>query len=63
VQAKDQTLTYFGFQMDELRDLVLSLSGKGLDRVVPMGAAMNFAPVWDGYVLLTELTKRVCLGA
>jgi hypothetical protein len=63
VQPKDQTLTYFGFQMDELRDLVLSLSGKGLDRVVPMGAAMNFAPVWDGYVLLTELTKRVCLGA
>ena len=25
------------------------------------GQAMSFSPVWDGYVLLNELTKRIVL--
>ena len=58
---KDQTLTYFGFDKSELQELILSLRGKAIDRVVPIGQAMNFSQIWDGYVLLNELTKRVAL--
>lgn len=61
VQPKDQTVTYFGFEKKDLQDFILSVGGKGVDRVVPIGQAMNFSPVWDGYVLLSELTKRVAL--
>jgi len=61
IHRKDQTLTYFGFEKSELKEFVLSVRGKGIDRVVPIGQAMDFSPIWDGYVLLNELTKRVSL--
>ena len=61
VQQKDQTVTHFGFEKEKLQKFILSIGGKGIDRVVPIGQAMNFSPVWDGYVLLNELTKRVAL--
>ena len=61
VHRKDQTLTQFGFEKEELREFILSLRGKGIDRVVQIGQALDFAPIWDGYVLLNELTKRVCV--
>ena len=61
VQPKDQTVTYFGFEKEKLQKFILSIGGKGIDRVVPIGQAMNFSPVWDGYVLLNELTKRIVL--
>lgn len=63
VQAKDQTVTYFGFEKKTLQDFIISVGGKGIDRIVPIGQAMNFSPVWDGYVLLNELTKRITLVA
>jgi len=59
VQAKDQTVTHFGFEKENLQDFILSVGGRGIDRVVPIGQAMNFSPVWDGYVVLNELTKRI----
>jgi hypothetical protein len=61
VRSKDQTVTYFGFEKKDLQKFILSLSGRGIDRVVPIGQAMNFSPVWDGYMLLNELTKRVAI--
>lgn len=61
VQQKDQTVTHFGFEKENLQKFILSVGGKGIDRIVPIGQAMNFSPVWDGYVLLNELTKRVGL--
>lgn len=61
IQPKDQTVTYFGFEKKDLQGFILSVGGKGVDRVVPIGQAMNFSPVWDGYVLLNELTKRVTI--
>jgi len=61
VHPKDQTVTYFGFKKKTLENFILSVGGRGIDRIVPIGQAMDFSPVWDGYVLLNELTKRVSL--
>jgi hypothetical protein len=33
--------------------------GEGIDRVVPLGRALEFNYVWDGYNLLDELSKKV----
>jgi hypothetical protein len=59
IQHKDQTLTYFGFNGDELRALVRVLNGGGIDRIVPIGHALNFHRFWDGYDLLRSFTRTV----
>ncbi len=61
IHRKDQTLTCYGFEKEELKEFILSVRGKGIDRVVQIGQALDFAPIWDGYVLLNELTKRVAM--
>ncbi|MDR3625616.1 MAG: acyl-CoA reductase [Ignavibacteriaceae bacterium] len=59
VSRKDQTLAYSGFNKEELCEFAAKVNGAGVDRIVPIGQALNFAPIWDGYSLLNELTKRV----
>lgn len=59
---KDQTLVHAGFSSEELTLLASTLNGKGLDRIVPIGNALQFEEVWDGYDLLAELTKRVVIS-
>jgi len=60
VSRRDQTLTYFGFDIPELENLASRL--RGLDRIVPIGQALNFNRFWDGYDLFQELTRHVCVA-
>ena len=62
VQREDQTLSCFGFDRAELVDLATALAGRGIDRIVPFGAALTFAPVWDGYELLAEFTRLTTIS-
>jgi hypothetical protein len=57
VSPKDQTLTYFGFEPKEMHALAHALGGRGIERIVPLGSALSFAAIWDGYDLLREFTK------
>ncbi len=59
ISRKDQTLAYFGFEKEELSSFIKKVNGAGIDRIVPIGQALNFSPNWDGYSLLNELSKRV----
>lgn len=61
VRREDQTLTAFGIDAADLRGLVSRLSGRGLDRIVPFGQALQFDRIWDGYDLLQELTRKTTL--
>lgn len=63
VIQKDQTLIHAGVAEEELATLARKLNGKGLDRMVPVGSALHFSEVWDGYDLLAELSKRVSVHA
>jgi hypothetical protein len=56
---RDQTLTWFGFTPDELHALVRSLNGRAIDRIVPIGHALQFHRFWDGYDLLQEFCRCV----
>ncbi len=58
---KDQTLTYFGIPRDSLVELARRLSGRGLDRIVPVGQALQMSRFWDGYDLASEMIRRVHL--
>jgi hypothetical protein len=59
VRRKDQTLTHFGFSREDLFALARALNGRGIDRMVPIGQALNFHRYWDGYDLLQQLTRRI----
>jgi hypothetical protein len=61
VRRKDQTLTHFGFVPEELSRLVERLGGRGFDRLVPVGQALAFDNVWDGYDLLSAFSRQVVL--
>lgn len=56
---KVQTLTYFGFEPDELRAFAQKVNGQGIDRIVPIGQALSFDRFWDGIDLLSEFTRLV----
>lgn len=61
ILRRDQTVTHFGFAEEELRAWVRQLGPRGVDRVVPIGQALTFDHIWDGYDLLGELTRTVRL--
>jgi hypothetical protein len=57
----DQTLTHFGFEPGELTHLAYQGGSLGLDRIVPIGEALAFEPIWDGYDLIEDCLRRVTL--
>lgn len=56
---KDQTIAYFGFDRGELIGLIDCLTTRGIDRIVPIGQALDFSGVWDGQSFLTSFTREV----
>ena len=54
-----QTIAHFGFDRAALADFAERACGRGGDRLVPIGEALNFSSVWDGYDLLQEFTRAV----
>ncbi len=61
LQRRHQTLSHFGLTGEELAELVSQLGGRALDRIVPIGEALTFERVWDGYDLLREFTRPVVM--
>lgn len=61
VTEKFQTLTFFGLSPTLLREFVLSHHLRGIDRIVPVGKAMDIGVFWDGYDLVRMLSRRIAL--
>jgi Acyl-CoA reductase (LuxC) len=57
LSEKDQTLSYFASDRSELQKLPRAIRGRGIARIVPIGEALSFGRYWDGFDLLTEMTK------
>jgi hypothetical protein len=60
---RDQTLVQFGFDTTQLRELLHAVGSRAIDRVVPVGRALDFHHIWDGTDLLGTLTRRITLPA
>lgn len=58
VNIKYQSLGYYGFGKEELRDFIIRNRLQGLDRIVPIGETTAFALTWDGYNLIDTFTRR-----
>lgn len=61
VTSRDQTMSHFGFGADEIRDFV-DACARPMSRLVPVGAALAFGPVWDGLDLLREFSRIVAVS-
>lgn len=57
-ERNDQTLSYYGLDVNDIKQ-VLSRSPRGIDRVVPIGTALNFSYIWDGYDFFEQLTRQI----
>ena len=54
-----QTVSHHGFSRDELLRFVRECGPPGIDRLVPVGQALDFSPVWDGTDLWRAFTREV----
>jgi hypothetical protein len=59
VQPGHQTLTHYGFTTAEMTTFAKSSIQAGLSRIVPVGRALDFDVIWDGYDLTRELTRTI----
>lgn len=54
-----QTLSYWGMESSALWQWLESSTGPVMDRVVPVGQALDFSVVWDGVNLIDQLSRLV----
>jgi hypothetical protein len=59
ITDKYQTLTYFGVDKEPLLDFVIKNKLSGIDRIVPIGQALDIGLVWDGYDVVRTLSRVV----
>lgn len=59
VNERYQTLTYFGMEPSSLAETVCEHGWLGIDRVVPVGKALDMDVVWDGYDLVSEMSRII----
>ena len=59
VTPKFQTLCYFGINPEEIRNYVVKNHLRGIDRIVPIGKAMDIGIMWDGFDLVRMLSRYV----
>ena len=62
VTEKFQTITHFGIDAAELRRQVVENGLRGIDRIVPIGQAMNIGVVWDGCDLVRSLSRVISVA-
>lgn len=59
VTERFQTVTYFGIDPDEILKTVIEQKLRGIDRIVPIGKAMDIGVIWDGYDLVRMLSRII----
>jgi Acyl-CoA reductase (LuxC) len=59
IGESDQTITYFGWDRGEIEAVAASRTGPGVSRWAPIGTALDFDFIWDGYDIPFELTRLV----
>lgn len=59
INNKYQTLTYFGIDSALLKNFIIENGLNGIDRVVPIGQALNINLFWDGYDINKILSRIV----
>lgn len=56
---KIQTVTYYGVDPVEIQKFVIENHIRGIDRIVPVGKALDIDLVWDGYDIVGMLSRII----
>jgi hypothetical protein len=62
LNEKFQTLTYFNIEKNKIHNLLLNNQKYAIDRIVPIGSALEMDFLWDGYDLLNILTRQITIN-
>lgn len=54
-----QTLTYFGHDSEDILAFVQHNRLRGIDRIVPVGQALEMDILWDGHQMVTSLSRII----
>jgi hypothetical protein len=58
-----QTLSYYGLQKTDLMEMNQLITGKRIDRIVPIGQALAFHYIWDGMNLFEQFSRKRFIDA
>ena len=61
ITKKCQTVSYFGFNKEQLKLFLLNSNLSGIDRMVPIGNALDINIVWDGFEVTKHLSRVISL--
>lgn len=56
-----QTIVSFGIPADDWQEFLTVQMPEGIDRIVPIGSALDFDSIWDGVDLLAAMTRVTTL--
>jgi nicotinamidase-related amidase len=59
VNERYQTLTNQGIETAVVRDWIIRHRLRGIDRVVPVGQALDMKVVWDGFDMVNSLSRVI----
>jgi hypothetical protein len=59
ISKKLQTISYFGINKKEIYDLIFKYGVLGVDRIVPIGRALDMNIEWDGYDVIRALSRII----
>ena len=59
INQRYQTVTYFGINPKVIMDWVMDAGLTGVDRIVPVGKALDIGVIWDGYELIETLSRII----
>jgi len=57
--SRIQTITYFGLDKDEISQQIKKSLPSGIDRVVPVGQSNKIKFVWDGFNMISSLSRKI----
>lgn len=59
IRDKCQTITYFGIDKNKIISTIIKENISGVDRIVPVGMALDMSVIWDGYDIVKELSRVI----
>lgn len=59
INEKYQSITYFGIEPEILKNDIIKNNLTGIDRIIPIGKAMDIGTFWDGHNLVDELSRGI----
>ncbi len=54
-----QTISYYGAIKEDILSMVKGSGCRGGDRIVPMGRTLDFSLIWDGYNLISAMSREI----